>query len=82
MLVVLLGPRLLAPLVDFAHMWSMSGRPCNPGSDFKSLWQVFLRDMPMPQCPAPTDPEAAKDRGAAKSDPTPAEPKANHTRDS
>ena len=31
-------------------MWSMTGRPCNPGNDLKRLWQIFLRDTPMPQC--------------------------------
>ncbi len=76
-----LGLRLLAPLADFAHMWSMSGRPCNPGNDFKGLWQVFLRDMPMPQCPTPADPQAAEAPDVAKPDPAPAKPDANDMRD-
>ena len=79
--VVPLGPGLLARLADFAHMWSMSGRPCNPGNDFKGLWQVFLRDMPMPQCPAPTDSRAANDSIEARPHPDSAKPKAGDTSD-
>lgn len=40
-------------------MWSMSGRPCNPGNDLKRLWQFFLRDTPMPQCAAQQEREEA-----------------------
>jgi hypothetical protein len=38
-------------------MWSMSGRPCNPGSDLRQLWQTLLRGTPFPQCgePEPQD---------------------------
>jgi hypothetical protein len=31
----------------------MSGRPCNPGSDLRELWQVLLGDIPFPQCGVP-----------------------------
>jgi hypothetical protein len=55
-------------------MWAMVGRPCNPNGDFKRLWQVFLRDAPMPQCEAPSDLESAEDPKAATVDPTPAKP--------
>jgi hypothetical protein len=37
----------------------MSGRPCNPDSDFKRLWQVLLRGTPFPQCRVPQEPESA-----------------------
>ncbi len=66
-------------------MWSMSGRPCNPGNDFKGLWQTFLRDMPMPQCGMPSDPEPVEDSKAPAeaSDPpaaAPGKPATNATR--
>ena len=43
------------------HMWSMSGRPCNPGSDLRALWRTLLGNTPMPQCgvPEPQDAEQA-----------------------
>jgi hypothetical protein len=31
-------------------MWAMSGRPCNPGSDLRQLWQMLLGNTPFPQC--------------------------------
>jgi len=74
------GPEVLARLTDFAHMWSMSGRPCNPGSDFRGLWQVFLRDMPMPQCPAPAEPGPDTDVQAADVEAVAAKPPANSSR--
>jgi hypothetical protein len=40
-------------------MWAMSGRPCNPDSDFKRLWQVLLPNTPLPQCGTPNEPEIA-----------------------
>ena len=42
-------------------MWSMSGRPCNPGSDLRALWRTLLGNTPMPQCgvPEPQDAEQA-----------------------
>jgi hypothetical protein len=61
-------------------MWAMSGRPCNPGSDFKGLWQVFLRDIPMPQCPARSDLQTADDK-AALPEPALAEPTTNSAHD-
>jgi hypothetical protein len=78
--------KTLARLTDQIHMWSMSGRPCNPGSDFKSLWRAFLGDMPMPQCGALSEAEPAEDPKAAKADPArsdraSARPAANTTRD-
>jgi hypothetical protein len=63
-------------------MWSMSGRLCNPGSDFKRLWQIFLRDAPMPRCEMPSDPQAAENAKApATADPASTEPAANTTHD-
>jgi hypothetical protein len=62
-----------------AHMWAMAGRPCNPNSDFKRLWQVFLRNAPLPQCEAPSDLESAEDSEAATVDPTAAKPATNGT---
>jgi hypothetical protein len=32
------------------HMWVMMGRPCNPNSDLKRLWQVLLPGTAFPQC--------------------------------
>jgi len=61
-------------------MWAMSGRPCNPGSDFKRLWQTFLGNTPMPQCGAPPDPPPAEAPKGAASDPAAAEPPAETTR--
>jgi hypothetical protein len=40
-------------------MWAMSGRPCNPDSDFKRLWQILLPNTPPPQCSVPREPESA-----------------------
>ena len=40
---------LVGPAVS-AHMSSMSGRPCNPGSDLRQLWQALLGNTPFPQC--------------------------------
>jgi hypothetical protein len=48
-------------------MWSMSGRPCNPGSDLRGLWQTLLGDMPFPQCGAPDQADAPQDRVSAAS---------------
>jgi hypothetical protein len=31
----------------------MSGRPCNPGSDLRQLWQTLLGNTPFPQCGTP-----------------------------
>jgi hypothetical protein len=31
-------------------MWVMTGRPCNPNSDLKRLWQVLLPGTAFPQC--------------------------------
>jgi hypothetical protein len=59
----------------------MSSRPCNPGSDFKGLWQVFLRDMPIPQCQTPSDSQPAEGSKAATSDPNPDKPEADTTRE-
>lgn len=44
---------LVRPTVS-GHMWSMSGRPCNPGSDLRQLWQALLgKNTPFPQCGMP-----------------------------
>jgi hypothetical protein len=72
---------VLARIADQAHMWSMSGRPCNPGNDFKGLWRAFLGDLPMPQCEAPSDAQAAEDLKSATSEPIQAEPTAKPKRD-
>jgi len=48
-------------------MWSMSGRPCNPGNDLKGLWRAFLGNTPMPECPAPADAQRAGDPKNLKS---------------
>jgi hypothetical protein len=31
----------------------MAGRPCNPGSDLKWLWQALLPGTAFPQCGVP-----------------------------
>ena len=41
----------------------MSGRPCNPDTDLKRLWQIFLRDTPMPQCAPQEERERAESAG-------------------
>jgi hypothetical protein len=40
----------LARGYGFAHICFMVGRPCNPDSDLKRLWQFLLPDAPFPQC--------------------------------
>jgi len=42
----------------------MSGRPCNPDSDIKRLWQLLLGGTPFPQCGMPE--EADKDAAVAE----------------
>jgi hypothetical protein len=64
-----------------AYISAMAGRPCNPNGDLKRLWQVFLRDAPMPPCEAPSDLESADDPKAATVDPTLAKPATNGTFD-
>lgn len=58
-------------------MWAMTGRPCNPGSDLKGLWQTFLGNTPMPRCGTPSDPQPAEDPKDARSDPGPVQPAAS-----
>jgi len=42
-------------------MWSMSGRPCNPGSDLRQLWQALLgKNTPFPQCGTPEQPDTSQ----------------------
>jgi hypothetical protein len=44
----------------------MSGRPCNPDSDFKRLWRAFMGDTSMPQCgvkPGPGETDGAEAAG-------------------
>lgn len=62
-------------------MWSMNGRPCNPGNDFKRLWQAFFGNTPMPQCETPPGPQAGEHAKTATADPTLTKPEANTTRD-
>jgi hypothetical protein len=38
-------------------MWVMTGRPCNPNSDLKRLWQVLLPGTAFPQCGHGEDPQ-------------------------
>jgi hypothetical protein len=42
-----------------AHIWAMAGRPCNPDSDLKRLWQTLLPGTPFPQCGARSEPGTA-----------------------
>ena len=59
------------------HMWSMSGRPCNPGSDLRQLWQALLgKNTPFPQCGVPERPDTSQKTDAARDDeqPTAREP--------
>jgi hypothetical protein len=45
-------------------MWSMSGRPCNPGSDLRQLWQALLgKNTPFPQCGLPQTQETPQANG-------------------
>jgi hypothetical protein len=55
-------------------MWSMSGRPCNPGSDLRGLWRTLLGDIPFPQCGVTDQADSAQDRIAAESTEPPLEP--------
>jgi hypothetical protein len=64
--------QVLAPPQSQVHMWAMSGRPCNPGNDFKRLWQTFLGNTPMPQCGTPSDPQTAEASKTPAPDPAPA----------
>jgi hypothetical protein len=59
------APALARPAVS-EHMWAMSGRPCNPGSDLRQLWQILLgKNTPFPQCGAPDkQDEVQTDRAA------------------
>jgi hypothetical protein len=43
-------------------MWSMSGRPCNPGTDLRALWQTLLGGIPLPQCGVPDQADSSQDR--------------------
>jgi hypothetical protein len=52
-------------------MWSMNGRPCNPGSDLRALWQTLLGDIPFPQCGLPDQVESPQD-AAPRAEPPPA----------
>jgi hypothetical protein len=40
----------------------MSGRPCNPGSDLRALWQVLLGDTPFPGCGVPDQADSPQAR--------------------
>jgi hypothetical protein len=62
----------------------MAGRPCNPNSDLKRLWQLLLPLAPFPQCgTAPAigatnrdQARLAKEQSADAEQPTPADPDA------
>ncbi|MFZ1921451.1 MAG: hypothetical protein WBD53_19950 [Xanthobacteraceae bacterium] len=47
----------------FAHIISMTGRPCRPGEDLKGLWRMLLPGTPFPACGLPD--EQAQERSAA-----------------
>jgi hypothetical protein len=55
-------------------MWSMSGRPCNPGSDLRALWQTLLGDIAFPQCGTPDQADSSQDRVTAPFGESPLEP--------
>jgi hypothetical protein len=55
-------------------MWSMSGRPCNPGSDLRALWQTLLGDIPFPQCGVQDQADSSQDRISAGRTEAPLEP--------
>jgi hypothetical protein len=45
----------------------MSGRPCNPGSDLRQLWQALLgKNTPFPQCGVPDKQENGDTRHAER----------------
>jgi len=44
-------------------MSSMSGRPCNPGSDLRALWQTLLGRTPFPQCGVPDKADSVEHGG-------------------
>jgi hypothetical protein len=54
----------------------MMGRPCNPNSDLKRLWQFLLPNTPFPQCGTPAETGAASGDQAllAQKQPAGAEP--------
>jgi hypothetical protein len=37
----------------------MTGRPCNPNSDLKRIWQFLLPGTQFPQCGTPAETSAA-----------------------
>ena len=54
-------------------MCSMSGRPCNPGSDLRQLWQALLGNTPFPQCGVPEQQDAQQANGEAPDGEQPSE---------
>jgi hypothetical protein len=40
----------------------MRGRPCNPGSDLRTLWQALLGDIPFPGCGVPDQADSPQAR--------------------
>jgi hypothetical protein len=58
----------------------MAGRPCNPNSDLKRLWQTLLPDTPFPQCGVPAD-SAEEIQSAEAASADAAEPTARVTGD-
>jgi hypothetical protein len=68
----------LARRDGFDHIWFMTGRPCNPNSDLKRLWQLLLPGTPFPRCGTPAETGAASHAQAplAQKQPDGAEPAA------
>ncbi|MGA8615816.1 MAG: hypothetical protein WB760_29865 [Xanthobacteraceae bacterium] len=62
----------------------MAGRPCNPGSDLKRLWQTLLPGTPFPQCGVPENSDAPVNdslaTGSDWKDPSAARPNAGRDR--
>jgi len=51
----------------------MSGRPCNPSSDLRQLWQTLLGNTPFPQCGVPDQPDNSQESGDPADDDRPSE---------
>jgi hypothetical protein len=59
----------------------MAGRPCNPNSDLKRLWQTLLPGTPFPQCGVPPDLVETESQSAEVVNSAPAEAAAKVARD-
>jgi hypothetical protein len=54
----------LARSLRFAHSVPMTGRPCKPGEDVKSLWRMLLPGTPFPVCGLAEEDDATPSSGA------------------